>query len=215
MRSKYYFSKSEYCLVIILHYYSEDLPINTLLKSHRVHKLPIENDQNYQRVVRRKFIFKDTVHHLKNYFIPQKYLRVTFSTEQAVDNGGPLREFFYLLLQDISIFCGPDESRCIMHSMVELDKKTYYYAGLIIALSLIYGGPAPKFFCSSIAEYIACGNLAFGNAFSPSFLDIPDTSIKEKLCKVCDHYAGFHTGGVEALEYSPPNRVSPPRKKHF
>lgn len=63
--------------------------------------------------------------------------------------------------------------------MLALDKKTYYYIGMIIALSLIYGGPAPAFLSPSIADYIA-----FGSASSASILDIPDLSIKEKLIKV-------------------------------
>ena len=164
---------------------SDDLSVATLLRSHRVRKLPIENDQNYQSIViRRKHIFKDTIDHLKNFFIPQKYMRVIFSGEPAVDNGGPLREFFNLLILDISknnsVFCGPRDSRCIMHNMIELDKKTYYYIGMSIALSLIYGGPAPHFFSPTIAKYIAFGS----SASSASFLDIPDTSIKEKLIKV-------------------------------
>lgn len=123
------------------------------------------------------------LHHLRNYFNPSKYLRVTFVNEPAVDNGGPLREFFNLLLKNIasnnSLLCGPSESRCIMHNMAELDKKTYYHIGVMIALSIIYGGPAPMFFASSIADYIV-----FGVTSTPSFLDIPDTSIKEKLLKV-------------------------------
>lgn len=167
-----------------LFFHSDDLSISTLIHSHRVQKLPIENDDNYQRIIiRRNHVFKDTLHHLKNHFNPHKYIRITFVNEPAVDNGGPLREFFNLLLKSISgnnlIFCGGCDCRCISHNMMELDQKTYYYVGMMIALSIIYGGPAPNFFAPTLANYIA-----FGNASAPSYLDIPDNSIKDRLIKV-------------------------------
>lgn len=163
--------------------YSEDLSISTLLRSHRVRKLPIESDDNYQRmVVSRRAIFDDAMHFLKNYFSAGKYLRITFSFEPAVDRGGLIREFFTLLIKAISrnnsIFSGPIGNRTFRHNMTEQDKKTYYYVGVMIGLSLIYGGPAPKFFSQSVANYIV-------NAGPPSIFDIPDSSIKEKLIEVC------------------------------
>ncbi len=126
---------------------------------------------------------KDTIHHLKLLFDPLKYIKITFVGESAVDRGGPLREFFHILVKQISqmnsLFCGPEESRCIFHNVMELDKRTYYYVGMILGLSLVYGGPAPAFFCSSIAHYIARGEVS-----NPTFYDIPDSEVKEKLIKV-------------------------------
>ena len=130
-----------------------DLTIATLLRSHRVRNLPIDSDENRQSiVVRRRLILQDTVHFLKGHFDPRKYISITFVGESAVDKGGPLREFFHILVKRIfqknTIFCGPAESRCIFHNGMELDKKTYYYVGTLLGLSLIYGGPAPAFFLS-------------------------------------------------------------------
>lgn len=173
-----------YCKLCILStIFSDNLSISSLIRSHRVRKLPVETD-NYQRIiVRRKKLFEDALHHFQHYFDETKYVRITYQNDPAIDNGGPKREFFYLLLREIasknSIFCGPDDSRCVAHNMVELDKKTYYHVGKMMALSIIYGGPAPKFFAPSVANYIA-----FGDKSTPSYLDIPDASIKEKLVKV-------------------------------
>ncbi len=78
-----------------------------------------------------------------------KHLKVTFVGEPAVDAGGPLREFFHYILLEIaendSLLSGSDTTRCSLHNLVELERKTYY-VGVIIALSLIHGGPAPHFF---------------------------------------------------------------------
>jgi len=112
-------------------------------------------------VVRRRKIFKDVLDFLKYNYVPSKYLRVTFMHEPAVDNGGPLRELFTLLLKEVaennSLFCGPLSHRCIMHNVGEVEKKTYYYVGMMMGLSIIYGGPGPTFFSPSVANYIVYG----------------------------------------------------------
>ena len=51
-----------------------------------------------------------------------------------------------------------------------------------MALSLIYGGPAPKFFSETVADFIV-----YGSASSASIFDIPDPLIKENLIKVRSH----------------------------
>ena len=55
------------------------------------------------------------------------------------------------------LFCGDDASRFPVHNMLEISKKTYFYIGVMIATSLIHGGPAPKFFSSYIVDYLLLG----------------------------------------------------------
>ena len=146
--------------------------------------LPIDDNVNYQRmVIRRKFILQDAIYHMKHSYTHSKYLRVTFLGEPAVDKGGPIREFFQHLLKNIStnnsIFCGPEDKRCILHNLVELDKRTYYYIGMLLSLSIVYGGPAPKFLAPTLANYIA-----FGDSAKASISDIPEIDVKEKLMAV-------------------------------
>lgn len=90
-----------------------------------------------------------------------KHLRVTFLGEPAVDAGGPLREFFRLLLGEIcrnsSLFCGPPTARVPLHNVAALAKQTFKYIGCIIGASLINGGPAPSFFANIVADYILYG----------------------------------------------------------
>lgn len=75
------------------------------------------------------------------------------------------------------IFCG-DEHRVPRHSMLELEKQTYYCVGKILALSLMHGGPAPRFLARTVVDYLFYG-IAEANPF-----DVPDKSIRESLIKV-------------------------------
>ena len=52
-----------------------------------------------------------------------------------------------LLCPIIHYFGGRVESHYLRHNLSELKKKTYFYVGQMIALSLEHGGPAPTFFC--------------------------------------------------------------------
>lgn len=72
-----------------------------------------------------------------------------------------MREFLHLLMAAVarnnSFFCGREDSRVPMHSLPELEKQTFYYIGRVIALTLVYGGPAPCFFSPAVADYIVYG----------------------------------------------------------
>ena len=113
------------------------------------------------------------------------HLRIIFIGESAVDDGGPLREFFYLLMKALAqndmIFCGPAELRMPRHSVVELQKKTFYYVGVIIALSVVHGGPAPQFLSSAVADYLIFGPLGV-KATSSDIVDNPEK--RENVQKV-------------------------------
>lgn len=80
-----------------------------------------------------------------------------------------------------SLFTGELKSRVPAHNMLELSKKTYQHVGSILALSLVYGGPAPHFFAESVADYIVYGL----DKTRCTIDDIPDITIKQKLAKVC------------------------------
>ena len=101
-----------------------------------------------------------------------------------MDDGGPLREFLYRLIVAVShsdmLFCGAFNSRVPRHNLVELEKRTYFYIGAIIALSLIHGGPGPQFFSPAVADYIVYGvqNVKAG------IMDVPEHEMRDKI-KVC------------------------------
>ena len=128
-------------------------------------------------------MFEDAFHKVRNLDLT-KHIRITFLGEPAVDAGGPLREFFHLLLMSIAqnnkLFCGPPDARTPNHNIVELQKKTYYYVGVFFALSIIHGGPAPTFLSSAVADYIVHGI----QKVKASITDVPDPQMKQCLFKV-------------------------------
>ena len=100
-----------------------------------------------------------------------------FIGEPAVDDGGPLREFLYRLMLALSqnemLFCGPTTSRTPRHNLVELERS---YVGVIIALSLIHGGPGPQFFSPAVADYIVYGV----QSVKAKVVDVPDIEVREQ-----------------------------------
>ncbi|XP_071829806.1 uncharacterized protein [Apostichopus japonicus] len=69
---------------------------------------------------------------------------ICFSGEEAVDLGGPRREFFTLATQQLShlgIFEGKTGKLYFTHDIVVLEKGLYRLAGQIIAWSILHGGP--------------------------------------------------------------------------
>lgn len=100
-----------------------------------------------------------------------------------MDDGGPLREFLYRVIVALAnndmLFSGPIKSRVPRHNLVELQKKTYFHVG-VIALSLIYGGPAPQFFSSAVADYIAYGV----QNVKANVMDVPEEEMRERIKKV-------------------------------
>ena len=79
-----------------------------------------------------------------------------------------------------SLFTGDLKFRVPAHNMLELSKKTYRHVGSILALSIVYGGPAPHFLAESVADYIIHGL----EKTQCTIHDIPDHIIKEKMAKV-------------------------------
>ena len=52
--------------------------------------------------------------------------------------------------------------------------------GAFIALSIVHGGPAPKFFSSAVADYIVYGV----RHVKADIVDVPDYDIQQALQKV-------------------------------
>ena len=146
---------------LVFYYSTDHHSVEVLLKKHAIEVLDDEDDV-FRLRVRRRHIMEDSLQLQFKRGIPvSKHLRVTFLGEPAVDAGGPLREFFCLLLGEISsnsmLFCGEETARVPRHNVLELSKQTFRYVGQIIAASLLNGGPSPGFFADFIADYIVFG----------------------------------------------------------
>lgn len=161
-----------------------DLSLSDVLREHRYIFLPHDEEDRLRITIRRKHILADTLHKLRGGLNISKHLKVTFLGEPAVDAGGPLREFLHHLMQELSgnnsLLCGSSTARVPRHSVVELERRSFYYIGVMLALSLVHGGPAPQFFSGAVADYIVTGI----RGVKPSIGDIPDSDVRQSLEKV-------------------------------
>ncbi|KAK6494049.1 G2/M phase-specific E3 ubiquitin-protein ligase-like, partial [Huso huso] len=104
-------------------------------------------------------------------------------SEGAVDLGGPMREFFRLVLQHISnspMFDGPENQHTLSCHAESLKNNSYLYAGQLIAMSIVHGGPSPHFFAPVLFQAVALGPDNVHAAIE----DITDTDIKRQLSEV-------------------------------
>eukprot|EP00794_Sanderia_malayensis_P008411 gene8411-9311_t len=106
--------------------------------------LNFEDDEDKQHIIiSRKFIHNSTRAISRENFTFFKPLAVTFSGEEAVDTGGPKREYLRLLMSGIgksSVFDGV----WLSHNLELFHTKQYEIAGKLIAWSILQGGPGPR-----------------------------------------------------------------------
>ena len=109
-------------------------------------------------------------------------MRITFVGEEAVDDGGPRREFFTLALQEMAkdgnILQGPENSRFLVHNVQALASRKFFCAGMLVAVSLANGGPGLACLAKAVFAYIGNG---IQGAIHPDLRLIPDEEIRESL----------------------------------
>ena len=77
------------------------------------------------------------------------------NSEGAVDLGGPMKEFFTLVMQWMvtsQLFCGPEHHKYISFQSTCLEGNDYFFAGTLIAMSLVHGGAGPQCFAHNMFE---------------------------------------------------------------
>ena len=77
------------------------------------------------------------------------------TSEGAVDMGGPMKEFFTLVIQWMltsQLFCGPEHHKFLSFQSSCLEGNDYYFAGMLIAMSLVHGGSGPQCFAHNMFE---------------------------------------------------------------
>ena len=146
-------------------------------------------DKNRFRInVRRRKVWEDTFEicdiSKSDFNLP---LNIRFTGEEAVDLGGPKREFFSLLFQGLEqqrIVIGSSPCLTFSHDILAYDRKEYEVCGVLVALSLLNGCSGPHNFCPSLVQYI----LHEGKQFCKfEFREIPDPDIRRK----CEEIAGM------------------------
>ena len=79
-----------------------------------------------------------------------------FIGEQAVDEGGPRREFFRLVLRGVfsssGLFTGCPDHVVPVHNVEALENNKFFIVGRMIATSLVQGGESPS--CLETSEVL-------------------------------------------------------------
>ena len=89
-------------------------------------------------------------------FSPANKISVKFTddartSEGTIDWGGPMREFFTLILQyihDSQLLCGPENRKLLSYNVNNvkcLEDNDYFVVRLMLAMSLVHGGPVHHF----------------------------------------------------------------------
>ena len=106
----------------------QQLTLDAVLHHHVAEVLYSDESMKHRITVRRGHLLQDTQRALI-YFDEHKHIRVTFLGEPAVDDGGPRREYFMLLIDEIanngSLLDGPPHRRVLRHNTVAF--KVLYF----------------------------------------------------------------------------------------
>lgn len=156
-----------------------------VIQQHWARVITSEDNEDLQRLhVRRSHVFSDALRQFsKRSFDVSKMLQVRFIGEQAVDEGGPRREFFHLLMQEVfksPLFTGFPDHVVPVHNVKAVADSTYYTIGKMISTSIVQGGEAPLCFSKAVTDY-----LVYDRVRSPMCLDdIPDYEVRSCLQKL-------------------------------
>ena len=171
-----------FCFLFLL--LSDGIPVETILHRQKVKMLPVDRSEYQRIVVRRKHLWEDALRRFRSGINFQKYIRITFVGEPAVDDGGPLWEFLHRLMGAIAsnncLFQGREDCRVPTPNVTALEKRTYQHVGEMISVSLIHGGPSPTFFAPSVVDYIVHGMTKV----TATIGEVPDDNIRRKLDEV-------------------------------
>lgn len=156
-----------------------------MVQQHQALVLRGNDEEDKQRIsVRRSHVFEDSVRAFsKPSFNVSKLLKVRFIGEQSVDDGGPRRELFQILMRDAftsGLFVGWPCHVVPVHNIQAVSNNVYYVIGKMISTSIVQGGQPPVCFARPVADFLV--------KCSPDLQDIPDSTIRQKLTKVFTYY---------------------------
>ena len=138
--------------------------------------------------VRRRKIWADSVQKLKRLFKDViKPFHICFVGEEAVDHGGPFKEYFTLLFDEVKhqLFCtGGNLGFTFFHDIEKLQNGEFYLFGLLCCVVILKGCAGPRCFLPSVVEKIFLGT----STKQLSIKEIPDLDIQLKLQRSISEY---------------------------
>ena len=162
------------------------IEIKHVLLQHQRRVIIANDEEDFQRIhVRRSHLFHDAFRAFsRSTFDISKMLRVCFIGDASIDDGGPRREFFSLLLREIfvksGLFYGWPDHVVPLHHIEAITTNKFYMIGKMLATCMIQGGEPPVCFSNAVAEYLAYERIES----RPCIDDIPDVSIRSLMNEV-------------------------------
>ena len=165
----------------------DDIPINEVLKAH-TDKLMLSTNAK-TLYIRRSRPFSSLIREISKVdLLESDTFEVKFSDSlSTVDDTGPRRDFLRRCLIDMKensgIFSSVGEgSYTVTHNLEKLLKHDYFSAGRAMAMSLVFGGPAPSFLTESVYRFITEGY----DDVQPRIAEVLPTRLRDLLWKVCN-----------------------------
>ena len=106
------------------------------------------------------------------------------NSEGAVDMGGPMKELFTLVIQWMltsQLFCGPEHHKFLSFQSMCLEGNDYYFAGMLIAMSLVHGGSGPQCFAHNMFEAL----IRDPDKIPITIEDVYDMELQSSLQNLC------------------------------
>ncbi|XP_059361261.1 G2/M phase-specific E3 ubiquitin-protein ligase-like [Carassius carassius] len=121
--------------------------------------------------------------------------------EDAVDTGGPKREFLTLLMDCLRarrIFDGPENRRFLTFNNAAAREDEYFLAGRMIAVSVVHGGPGPRFLSEMVYDHLTGRSDINGTVeditdetMKAALLEISSAASLDELLMLIDKYASL------------------------
>ena len=151
--------------------------------------------------IRRSSVFEDSVALFKqrdfDFTVP---IKITFEGEPAVDGGGPVREFFTILMREllspsvtVRLFEGKDFCFIPIHNTDALHSNLFKVAGKMVAASICHGGPGLPVFPKAVYSYFKDPNPdSIIDEISKE--DVVDMEVVEAINKVKSMHGNSRAG---------------------
>ena len=147
-------------------------------------KFMMSSDESVKFVIRRNNVVDDVMRKMNMFFKNSviKSITVEFVDEEAIDDGGPLRELYTIFYDNVpgGLLYGPEKNYWFMHDAHRNEKCHFYLFGKFVAIGLLQGVLGPHCFCKPLVEYIFSDDVT-ASTVTVQLTDVPVFEVKEKL----------------------------------
>ena len=144
-------------------------------------------DDNQRILINRNKLVSDAFEQFdKRAFDCSLLLKICFVGEAAEDVGGPRREFFRLLSEQMfqlqDMFMGWPNNVTMKHNIEATATNKFFLAGKILSTIIIQGGQGPHCFSEAVADYLIHEKVCS----LPVIEDVNDDFAQDCIAKVVD-----------------------------